>query len=207
MVETALSALRDVTLGRKIINFAISAYALTVIGAALFTSGGLRDGSVQPPVKGYEHIVRFIHWVGLSEGADWFEAKLVEPLESHSGTVVAAGFLLVIVAVTLFCLLRPPTEALPAQPAYGVVLGAALIVDFAGWNVWLVSIGAAVAVFLGLLVWGYKEDNGWDLERAGMPLIHALSPLLVLLGLLGIVISLIAVGPTSSPTEKEEVAR
>lgn len=84
---TALSALRDTTFGRKVVNFVISTYALTALGAALFTSGGLQDGIAQPAVKGYEHILRFMRWVGLSEAAAWVQEKLVEPMANHPGTV------------------------------------------------------------------------------------------------------------------------
>lgn len=52
-------------------------------------------------------------------------------------------------AIGIFCLQRPPIYAIPAQPAYGVVLGVALLVDFGGTNVWLASIGAALGVFGG----------------------------------------------------------
>lgn len=197
---TALSALRDATFGRKVVNFVISVYALTALGAAIFTSGGLRDGIAQPAVEGHEHIVRFMRWVGLSEVAEWFQAKLVEPMASHPETVGLAGVLLVLFAIGIFCLQRPPIYAIPAQPAYGVVLGVALFVDFGDMNVWLASTGAVLGVFGGLFVLGHEGGTPWDAARAQEPLVHATGSLFTaLFSAPGVVLSFITVAPTSPP--------
>lgn len=197
MVSAALAALRDGAFGRKVLNFVISAYALTTIYSAIFTPGRIRDGEVLPKVEAHQHIMTFVRWIGLAGPADWLQSHLVAPALSAPLWTCAVGVVIIVASAAVQALRGPSISEIPAQPAYGVVLGVTILVDLHGSSLFWTAVLAASVTYLGLLIF---REGAWDSERFLLPLVDAVvSPILVILSAPLRVCAYIAIAPTDRP--------
>lgn len=196
-MSAVLTALRDGAFGRRILNFAISAYALITIYATLFTRGHIEAGAVMPAIDAHQHITSFVRWIGLPGPADWIQAHIVDPALHAPNWTSFIGWSVLVASVIFHALRGPSVTEFPAQPSFGVVLGATVLVDLHGNSLGATALAAAAAIYAALVI---GQDGPWDKSRLQIPLVHALiAPLAVILSAPVRICAFIAVAPTDMP--------
>lgn len=189
MLGAALTSLRDGAFSKKILNFSISCYALTVLYSTFSAPAG---------TQAYDVIPDFVERIGLPQVSSWIGSVVVDPATDMPDLVGLVAVVVLASGILLGTLVSESSRSLPTQPAHAIVLGISLLVDFNGWSLIGTSIASVLTLAISCALYlRSKNDEDWF----GMAMLNGVGgPLLATLAAPAACVAFLCVQSGTSPT-------